>query len=84
MLRPRSRRQPAQEKLTLKPYQATHPSPLDGQGGISGAGEAMASDLAAESVGAALVGVGAARVGVGATEDGVAMAGGGRLGSGSA
>jgi len=83
MLRPRSRRQPAQEKLTLKPYQATHPSPLDGQVGISVGGEAMALDLAADSVGAALVGVGAARVGVGATEDGVAMAGGGRLGSGS-
>jgi hypothetical protein len=79
MLRPRSRRQAAQEKLTLKPYQTTHPSPSDGQAGMSAAGEAMASVLAAESVGAALVGVGA-----GATEDGVAMAGDGPSGSGSA
>jgi hypothetical protein len=84
MLRPRSRRQPAQEKLTLKLYQALHPSPLDGQGGISGAGEAMASDLAAVLAGAALVGVGAAQAGAGVTEDGVAMAGDGLLGSGSA
>ena len=42
-------------------------------------GEAMALDLAAVSVGVAVAGVGAE-----ATEDGVAMAGDGRLGSGSA
>ena len=79
---PLSRRRSAQEKPTLKPFQATHPSQLDGEAGISGAGAAGGLDLAAVSAGAALAG--AAPVGVVATEDGVAMAGDGRLGSGSA